>query len=341
LIKNSLDAFLIKKRQNISYLTGTRGEGALLFVSRKKDFLLTDSLYDEEYKKSLKGRSLPVIKDMDVYAALRGVCGKTGSRRIGFEPDSISYENYSNLKKQLRGMTLFPLRQAIEDLRSVKDRGEIERVKKACLTGCDAMRHALSLLKPGIREIEVKNRVKEYILRKGIDLADFEIIVAFGKHCSMPHASASSEILRRHEMAMVDLGTRREGYNSDLTRTVFLGRINARFSHIYGIVLEAQKKAIAAVRPGVVSKDIDAISRKHITDKGLGRYFIHSLGHGIGLETHEEPRISPKSRVILRKNMVMTIEPGVYIPGWGGVRIEDVVMVTEKGCEVLTRGVDK
>ena len=225
----------------------------------------------------------------------------------------------------------------VESLRMIKDKDEIRHITEACKKGCEVMDYALKIAKPPLTEGSIKDKVEVYIAENRIKKAGFDIIVASGKNASMPHASVSGKNIIKGEMVIIDLGTMNYGYNSDLTRTIFLDKINGKYSRIYNIVLDAQKKAIENIKPGIKAKYIDNISRQYISEKGLGRYFVHSLGHGIGLETHEKPHISRNSNAILEKGMTITIEPGVYIPGWGGVRIEDVVLVTKKGCRILTK----
>jgi len=332
----SLDALIIKKKQNIFYLTGAKGDDAILFVSPKKKLLITDSRYKEEYAKSLKKCTLKVVKYSEVASNIKDICKKTNSKRIGFESKSFSYSEYAALKKELKNKRLVPARDIVESLRMVKDDQEVKCIKEACKIGCKIMDHAIKILKPFDSEERVKNNIDAYIAKNGFKKAGFEIIVASGKRACMPHASASIKIIRRGDMVIIDLGAMNCGYNSDLTRTVFLGRIERKYRRIYSIVLDAQKKAIENIRPGIKAKYIDYISWQYILDKGLGKYFNHNLGHGIGLEVHEKPAISRNSNVILEKNMVFTVEPGIYIPGYGGVRIEDDVLVTKTGCEILT-----
>ena len=334
----NLDALLVRKRQNISYLTGVRGEDAILFFSGKERLLITDPRYKEEYTKSIKNCHLRIAEDKDLRACIQLISKKTHSMRIGFESNNFSYSEYTGLKKTLKKSALVPTKDMLESLRMIKDKDEITYLKKACKNGCDVMNYALKIVRPCFSEETVKGRIEAYIAKKGTRKADFDIIVASGRNAAMPHAPASKRNIAKGEMVIIDLGTMDYGYNCDLTRTIFLDRINGRYSRVYNVVLDAQKKAIKGIRPGVKAKYIDNISRQYIIDKGLGQYFVHSLGHGIGLEVHEKPHISKNSNAILEKGMIVTIEPGVYIPGWGGVRIEDVVLVTEDGCEVLTKG---
>ena len=339
--QNALGGFLVRKKQNVSYLSGTRGEDAVLFISPKNNILITDSRYEEEYKKSIKNSSLLVTKNKNMLEGVADACREAGSKRIGFEADNFSYAAYSNLKKTLKNTKLVPCARAVETLRMIKDKSEIGYVAKACEHGSRIMNQAVKFAKPGTSEKNVKIKIQEYAMKNNLAFADFDIIVASGKNSSMPHAMVSDKKIKKNEMVIIDLGARYSGYNSDLTRTVFLGKINHKYLHIYTIVLEAQKKAIERIKPGMYAKDIDAVSRRYISEKGMGRYFLHSLGHGIGRETHEIPAISRNSEIRLEKDMVITIEPGVYVPGWGGIRIEDTVLVTENGCKILTEGADK
>jgi len=332
----SLDAFLVRKKQNISYLTGTKGEDAVLFVSRRENVLITDSRYKEEYSRTAKNSQLALINNGGLYGAVQEIAKKTRSRRIGFESNNFSYLEYRKLKKKINSAVLMPMDGMVEALRMIKEKSEVSCIKTACRYGLEVMDYALKTIRPSLSEAMIKQKIESYIIKKGIQRADFDIIVASGKNASMPHGKVSKKHVRKGEMVVIDLGAMNYGYNSDLTRTVFLGKINRKYSAVYKIVSDAQKRAIENIRPGVKVCNIDTISRQYISDKGLGKYFIHSLGHGIGLEPHERPSVSKNSSLRLEKNMTITIEPGVYIPGWGGVRVEDVVLVTEDGCEVLT-----
>lgn len=333
----AVDGLLVRKKQNIAYLTGTKGEDALLFVSKDKNFLITDSRCKEEYAKTPKNYCLIIVKDKNIYGVFEDICKQIRLRRIGFESNNFSYSEYSALKKRSKNKWFVPISGVVEDIRAIKDNEEIRHIKVACKDGCDVMNYAIKSLKPGLAEKRVRSNIEGYIAKKGMRSADFDIIVASGKNASMPHASSLNKKIRKGEMIVIDLGIMNYGYNSDLTRTVFLGRIDRKSLDIYNIVSEAQRRAIERIKPGVQASYIDDISRKYIRDRGFGKYFIHGLGHGLGMETHEGPAVSSNSKAILRKNMVITIEPGIYIPGWGGVRIEDVVLVTKNGCEVLTR----
>ena len=340
LTSKKLDAFLIRKRQNIAYLTGTRGEDSILFFSGGENRLIANALYKAEYSGSIKNCRLDIIGNNRIYDYIEKLSREAHCRRIGFESGNFAYSQFAALKKALRNKKLVPLDGAIESLRMIKDDYELECIKDSCETGCKVMNYATQSLRPSVSEVWVRDRIEAYMAQKGIRRADFDIIVASGINASMPHAPASEKKIRNGEMVVIDLGTMNYGYNSDLTRTVFLGRIDRKSLSIYRVVSDAQEKAIEKIRPGVQAKYIDSIARQYISQKGLGKYFIHSLGHGIGMETHEKPRLSINNSQLLEKNMTITVEPGVYVPGLGGIRIEDVVLVTEHGHEILTKGCD-
>jgi len=343
LAEKSLDCLIVRKKENIAYLTGTKGEDAILFISPRKKILVTDGRYKEEYVKNANGCSVRITNAKEnAFQSILHACIDTNSKIAGFESGSLSYQGYINLKKYLgKRKRLVPVSQVIESIRMIKDEEEIRQIRQACKYGCQLMNYGISALKSGLSENKIRRLIEIYALRHNIQLAGFDIIVASGRNASMPHASPSGKVLGPREMVIIDLGANYRGYNSDLTRTAFLGKITPKYLSVYEIVLDSQSRAIENLKPGVYVKDIDNISRRYISDKGMGRFFFHSLGHGIGLETHEIPAISQSSQVKLEKGMVITIEPGIYIHGWGGVRIEDTVLITENGCEVLTKGAIK
>jgi Xaa-Pro aminopeptidase len=339
--KESIDAFLVRKKENIAYLTGSRGEDAVFFVSAKGSVLITDSRYEEEYRKNAGKCPVRTIGNKNLIEIITETCAETHSKSIGFEAGSFTYQAYARFKKYLNSKKLIPLTQTVENLRLLKDENEIKCVRQACEQGVQLMNYAIKVVRPGISENSVKRMIEIYALKNNISLAGFDIIVASGANASMPHANASDKVIKNQEMVIIDLGAACFGYNSDLTRTVFLGKINRKYLHAYDIVLASQAIAIKGLKPGVYAKDIDAVSRRYISDRGMGSFFLHSLGHGVGRETHEIPAISQSSKIRLKKGMVITIEPGIYIPGWGGIRIEDTVLITKNNCEVLTRGAKK
>jgi len=339
--KKAVGAFLARKKENIAYLTGSRGEDAILFVSPGKNILITDSRHKEEYERSAKRCSVSIIKNKSPWEIIAEACAEIRSKSVGFEADNFTYQGYVNLKKYSGKIKLAPLTYAVESLRMIKDESEIRDIKQACKYGAQLMNYAIKAARPGVSENSVKRAIEAYALKNNFSLAGFDMIVASGANSSMPHAVASDKIIKKQEMVTLDLGAMYCGYNSDLTRTVFLGKISHKYLHIYNIVLAAQSAAIEILKPGVYVKDVDAVSRRYISDRGMGSFFLHSLGHGIGREIHEIPAISQNSKIKLEKGMIITIEPGIYIPGWGGVRIEDTALITKNGYEILTKGAVK
>ncbi|MFH1478361.1 MAG: Xaa-Pro peptidase family protein [Candidatus Omnitrophota bacterium] len=340
--KHSLDALLVKKEKNIAYLTGVKGESSLLICSKDKFILVTDPRYMEEYAPKKPLYRLNIIKGAaDIYTLISSICSSKKWKNIGFESHAFTYDSYIKFKKSLSNAYLKARPGLIEKLRAIKDTEEIRALRNACNKGVTIMNYAMKALRPSLTEKDVKFKIDSFMIKRSFIKAGFDIIVASGKNSSKPHAAISDKRLKNGEMALIDLGAMSCGYNSDLTRTIYLGRIDRKYLKLYNIVLDAQKKAIESIRPGLKASYIDNISRNYINHKGLGRYFIHSLGHGIGLEVHENPSISKNSNAILEENMAITIEPGLYIPGWGGIRIEDDILITNKGCEVLTKGCNK
>jgi Xaa-Pro aminopeptidase len=338
LASRDIDALLVRKKENISYLTRTRGESSVLVISGSGNYIVTDARYAEEYSLASENCSVVVSGANSGARLIHDILKKDRAVRVGFEPDSFTYSEISVLKKRVRGLKFIPTSGALESLRAIKDPCEIRYLRKACEDGLLAMSHGLKNLNAGHTERSLKREIEFYLLKKDIEPAGFEIMVASGRNSSMPHAAATDKKIRRGEIVIIDLGAKNYGYNSDLTRTIFLGRIERKYSDIYRIVLDAQKKAIDNIKPGIKAGYIDNISRSYIYEKGFGKYFVHSLGHGVGLETHEQPRLSPGCDTVLRQGMTVTVEPGIYIPGWGGVRIEDVVLITKDSREILTGG---
>jgi Xaa-Pro aminopeptidase len=339
LASRGIDALLVRKKENISYLTRARGEDSVLVVSGSGNYIVTDARYTEEYSLTSRNCSIVTSGVNSGVWLIRDILKKDRAVRVGFEPDIFTYSEIFVLKKRAEGLKFIPTAGLLESLRAVKDPCEIRYLRKACEYGLLAMSHGLKNLNAGHTERSLKREIKSYLLKKDIEPAGFDIMVVSGRNSSMPHASATDKKIKRGEIVIIDLGAKNYGYNSDLTRTSFLGRIERKYSEIYRIVLDAQKKAIENIKPGVRAGYIDNISRSYIYEKGFGKYFVHSLGHGVGLEAHEQPRLSPGCDTVLRQGMVVTVEPGIYIPGWGGVRIEDVVLITKDNCEILTGGV--
>jgi Xaa-Pro aminopeptidase len=325
-----LSSLLVSNLLNIKYLTGFSCSNGYLVVLQDETYLYVDSRYYERACKEVKGICVRLL-DEKWPLPLQ----KMRIKKLRFEADSVPYGIYMEWKKRFKGIALIPAKNTIENLRMVKDKYEIEAIRKS-VRFTDKI---LSLLKirHGISEIELTHNLENIIREDFRSVPSFNPIIAFGANSSIPHAVPKGKRIKNNEIALIDMGIVLNGYSSDLTRTFFMGKITRKFEQIYNTVLTAQCLAIGNIKPGVKAKDIDSAARNYIKDKGFGGYFGHSLGHGIGISVHELPRISWKSDEVLKEGMVFSVEPGVYMPGWGGIRIEDLVLVTENGCEVLSK----
>jgi Xaa-Pro aminopeptidase/Xaa-Pro dipeptidase len=297
--------------------------------------LYTDFRYTEAARNEVSGYEVEIYKESLLKSIARRL-SRLKVKRLGFEAVSLPYAYYADLRKETRGIALVPTRGCIEGLRAVKDRDELTLIKNAAAVVERVLRKVKLFLKTGVSESEVALQIDCLMRKEGADKESFDTIVAFGESSSMPHAKLSQRRLKRGDTVLIDLGCSVRGYSSDLTRTFFFTSINARQKKVYEAVLGAQQKAISVIRPGIAAAEIDKAARRYISARGYGKEFGHALGHGVGREVHEMPRISSKSEEKVREGMVFTVEPGIYIPGWGGVRIEDMVAVTADGCEVLT-----
>lgn len=335
-----LDALFVTHAPNVSYISGFRNRDAWLVVSSKGCYLLTDFRYIEEAQKEISADFKIVDTKQpffNAYSALADVLRCLRVRQLGFEGNYLSFAGWKRLKSSLSEVKLIPTADLIEDLRMLKDIHELRLLKTAAKIAAHGMSFVSKRIRTGRTERQIAQDLDYFLKSHGADRASFDIIVASGPNSSMPHAITSRRRLKTSELALVDAGARFKGYNSDLTRTFFSGRMTRKAKDIYNIVDEAQKSAIAGIKPGKKASDIDNTARSVIENRGFGRYFGHGLGHGVGLEVHEKPRIAKYEQLILKEGMVFTVEPAVYIPGWGGVRIEDMVLVTKNGCKILTK----
>lgn len=327
-----IDGLLITNPYNVRYLTGFR-EGATLLITHKKVFFLTSFLYKEEAEKEIKEAEI-IITKKDIFETLAKITKDI--KRLGFEP-TIKYFSYERMKKILKDKELIPCKEFVEKLRITKDENEIKDIKTAVNIGDKSFNEIKKYIRPGLKEKEIQVEL-DYILGKNeSEKIPFPTIIASGPNSSLPHAKPGERRLKDGDLLILDFGAVYNGYCSDMTRTLFIGKPKSKAREIYKIVAEAQKKAIDSVKPGMKAKDVDKTARDIIKDKGYGKYFGHSLGHGVGLEVHEAPGVTAKMEKTIKPGMVFTIEPGIYIPDFGGVRIEDMVVVREDGCEVITR----
>jgi Xaa-Pro aminopeptidase len=330
-----LDALIFCQAENLRYLCGFTGSDGVLVVTADTFVFLTDARYTTQAGEE-------VIADrIDTYAAkaegLSAALAHLAVQRIGFEA-SLAYGVYDDFRsKGDRDWSWQPLKEELQELRLLKTADEVAAIAQAAETNRAAFQAVANRIRPGLRENELALAI-EYALRQaGGEEKAFAIIVASGKRGALPHGLASDKPLAAGELVTIDFGCRRAGYHSDETVTLAIGDVSADLRRIYDTVLEAHDRALAAVRPGLPLKDLDALARDYISTQGYGTFFGHGLGHGVGLEVHEAPVVSPRSQQIAAEGMVLTIEPGIYVPGTGGVRIEDMVLVTADGGRVLTK----
>jgi len=334
-----VDAIFVSKREDVSYLSGFSGEDSALLFGSKWSILITDFRFGEQAPVECPGSEIclrPRKATLEEQAA--ELLGARNERIVGFQAADLSYERYAQLKKKARRTKLIPLPDVFSQVRSVKDDEEIEMTRLAVRMAEQAFRDLISqgaghLVGRSERQIaaEMENRLREL----GADRAAFDMIVAAGPNGSMCHYAPAERHLERGEALLIDWGAETLGYRSDITRVVFIESVSEKMREIYEVVRAAHDAAVAAIRPGVTCGAVDDAARNLINEAGYGKEFGHGLGHGIGREIHEQPRLFSASKTKLRKNMIVTIEPGIYLPGVGGVRIEDDILVTSDGQERL------
>ena len=336
LVSSKLDALLVTHLPHVRYLTGFSGSNGICLLTSRRRCFLTDGRYRDQAKEEVKAFRVLVSKE-SLSRAVRTARLLAARMRVGFESQYLSVDSLLGWRKVFPKVTFVPTRGFIERFASVKDELEIRYLREAAEISDKVFRKIVSLLRPGMSEQHVAARIGFYHRKYGAEGDAFEPIVASGWRGAFPHARASAKAIRKGELVTLDFGCRVGGYHSDLTRTVAVGRPIPRAKKIYQVVLDAQLEAVEAARSGIAARALDGVARKCLWKRGFGRSFGHSLGHGLGLQVHEFPRVSSLSKEILRSGNVITIEPGIYIPGFGGVRIEDDVVIRDGGCEVLNR----
>lgn len=329
--------YLVTDLVNIQYLTGFDGSNGHLLIGETKSVFITDSRYAEYAADLLNGSCELIIQKGAAEESIRIGCELIGENSIYFEEDTVYCSFYRTISEALHPRVLTPSCNLIGKMRMVKEPDEIAIIEKAAKIADLCTEHVRKTVSTRMTEWDLSVEIEHFYRMNGCRRSSFDTIVASGNGSSMPHYIPSmSNMISVGEPLMIDMGCLYEGYNSDLTRTFFVNSVSADFERIYLIVLEAQIKAVQAVRPGITTGELDKIARSHITDAGYGDMFGHALGHGIGLQVHELPSVKKDGDVVLEPGMVITIEPGIYIPGKGGVRIEDMVVVEENDSRILT-----
>jgi Xaa-Pro aminopeptidase len=329
------DALLVARPENRRYVTGFMGSAGFVVVTPSDALLAVDFRYYEQA--AAQAPACRVIRGgADPAQALAEAVKALGPARIGFESEFMPYAQVERLRERFAPADLVPLPD-VDRIRWVKDDAEIAAIARAADIADTAFERLLEMLRPGVTERDAALELEFAIRRAGGERLAFDTVLASGPRGALPHGRATGRVMQRGEFVTVDFGAVFDGYVSDCTRTVVLGAADARQREVYAAVLAAQGRALEAVRPGVACRDVDAAGRAVIAAAGFGEAFGHAMGHGIGLDVHEGPPVSPRTDAILEAGMIVTIEPGIYLPGWGGVRIEDAVVVADGGARVLTR----
>ena len=335
LAEPKLDALLITNLHNVRYLTGFTGSnGAVLLFQAEPAVFFTDPRYTVQSQQQVNCR-VRIAKGPMTKSILREI-DRLRVRRVGFEQDNLTVAQLESYRKALPArVQLEPSSGLVEGLRRIKDAGEVDRIRASVVANSSALENALKRFKLGMREAELAAEIDYQNRKLGAEGPSFDTIVAAGERSALPHAQAGAAKIGPG-ILLIDMGAFRDGYASDMTRMVHVGPATPKYKRAYRAVLEAQLAAIGAVKPRVVTSTVDRAARGTLKRYGLDREFVHSTGHGLGLEIHEAPRIGRRDKTKLEAGMAITIEPGVYSEGWGGIRIEDTVLVTQGGCEILT-----
>jgi Xaa-Pro aminopeptidase len=331
----NIDALLIVNDSNIRYLTHFPASESWLLVTKSKAIYITDSRYILEARQGLKGITVKQYSHMPC-ATLFELCKQFKIKRLGFDERHTSYALWKKLKEFCpRNRKLVAATGLVETLREIKDEGEIAQIKNCLKLHFKAINFMKKVVKPGQTERQIALKLEGFVKSHGAEFS-FSPIIASGLNSCYPHARTTERVIRNNEGVLLDFGIDINGYKSDLTRNFFLGRITPRAKQVFDALTLAQKEAISLIKPGVSAALVDAQARKVLRKFGLAKYFGHSLGHGVGLDIHEAPRLSSQNPSLLEAGMIITVEPGVYIPNQFGIRVEDMVLVTKEGCEVLS-----
>lgn len=335
-----VDGMLVSVEKNVSYLTGFSGDSTWLLFTENAELLVSDFRYITQLEEECPDVEKHIrTSNLTLNAATASQINERGVKRLGFEAHSMTFEVYQSLEESLSSVELVPVSWHVEQLRAVKDEGEIQEIREAVRLAEKGFAFLKAIMTPQSTEQELAYELEHAIRNFGGEELSFHPIIAVGDRSAMPHYRPGKLKISDSPILLVDWGAQtHSGYKSDLTRTMLTDSFSeeAKFEKIYKTVLEAQRLAIEMIAPGVSCQAIDSVSREYINDSGFGEYFDHGLGHGIGLDIHEQPRFSQSSDAPLEAGMVVTVEPGIYLGGWGGVRIEDDVLVTDTGCEVLS-----
>ncbi len=343
LSEQGLDGIFITQPQNTLYLSGFAPSAqpdeiaGLLFITEDDSMVMTSFIYLEQAGREVPGFRLFEVErgDEGIAQALPGLLEGVGAKRVGFEAEHLTFARYQ--KWASVSVELVPTSGLVEEIRAIKDHDEMEAIRKAVALADETYAHLREYIRPGLTEREVAWEAEVYMRQAGAEKIAFDLIIAGGPNGALPHATTTERVFGEGEPIVIDIGARVESYHSDLTRTIYLGEPEVKFQEIYALVRRAQESALGGIRAGMKGKEADGLARQVIEEAGYGEYFGHGLGHGVGLAVHEKPRATKTSEEVLQPGMSLTVEPGIYIPDWGGVRIEDMVVIREEGVEVLSK----
>ena len=337
-----VDAILVSDSYNMRYISNFTGGEGYLVITRDKNYIIVDSRYTVQAKEETKNYEVIEVSSIrNYFKVFQTIVDENNIKRFGFENKNISYDFYNSLRENVKVLEWVHIDFTLDDLRMVKRENELVHLRRAEQIGDIAFGHILGFIRPGVTELQVAAELEYRMKLEGAEDLSFNTIVASGLNSAKPHAVPQDKTIEEGDFVTMDFGCKYKGYCSDMTRTIVIGKASEKQKEIYNVVLEAQMMALDSIRAGMSCEKVDMIARDIIANAGYGNYFGHSLGHGVGLYIHENPRLSKGVQRILEENMVVTIEPGIYIEGFGGVRIEDMVVVKNGKCENLTHSSKK
>ena len=334
--EKEFDAIMITSKKNRFYFSNFTGTAGTILITNSDNYFITDFRYMDQAKEQTEGFEIIEIsknKNKNLIKFLND----HNLKNIGFEDGDLSYKQYQELSNIDSDIEYSPLSDEINEYRKIKDDEEVDTIKEAIKITEKAFKKIITYIEPGMKEREVAAELEYYLRKLGGEGPSFDFIIASGKRSALPHGVASDKTIETGDFITLDFGTYYKGYCSDMTRTIVVGEPEEKQVEIYNIVLKAHLEVIDKIKPGMTGQEADQIARKIIEEAGYGDNFGHGLGHGLGIEVHEAPRLSTTSEEVLKPGMIVTDEPGIYIPGWGGVRIEDDLVITEDGCNSLNK----
>ncbi len=329
----SMDGVLISSKYNRRYLSGFTGSSGYLLITDQGRYLLTDFRYIEQATAQSPEFQIINYFEKGLVETISDLISEARINNLGYEDTTLTVKEFNHLSSAIDQCNWSGIGNMVEQIRMIKDADEIKKIRHASSIGDAAFSHILDVIKPGMREIDVALELEYFMKKQGASKLSFDTIVASGKRSSLPHATPTEKTIEKGDFVTMDFGCIYEGYCSDMTRTIVVGQASERQREIYNLVLKAQLNALEHIKSGIIGKDADALARQIIDDAGYRANFGHGLGHSLGLEVHEQPRFSLLSEEVILSGMVMSVEPGVYIPDFGGVRIEDLVLITQDGID--------